>query len=64
MKILSGVVAVLGAISIVLAIVVLLAHIRIMGVTGAGFLRGATALLLLSLAVMVYDKLYIQKNRT
>ena len=62
MKILSGVVAVLGVIAIVLAIVVVLAHTPIMGVTGAGFLRGATTLLLLSLVIMAYDKLYLTKK--
>jgi len=62
MKILSGVVAVLGVIAIVLAIINVLAHTAIMGITGAGFLRGATTLLLLALVIMAYDKLYLAKK--
>jgi hypothetical protein len=62
MKILSLVVTIGGIIVLFLAIIEVLANIRIMGVTGAGFLRGAMSLFLLALVIMVYDKFYLQKK--
>lgn len=63
MKILSLVVTTGGVIAVVLAIIEVLASTgSIMGVTGAGFLRGATSLFLLALVVMAYDKFYLQKK--
>lgn len=62
MKILSLVVTIGGIIALVLAIIDVLASTRIMGVTGAGFVRGSMSLFLLALVIMAYDRFYLQKK--
>lgn len=62
MKMLSIVAAAAGVIALLLAVIVVLAHSYILGVTGAGYLRGATALFLLALVIMGYDRCYCQKK--
>jgi len=62
MKILSVVVTLIGAAAMLLAVVNIFAHTHILRITGAGYLRGATALFLLSLVIMVYDKIYGSKK--
>lgn len=61
MKTLVIIVSALGILAIGFAFLVILFNIRLLGVTGAGFLRGATALFLLSLVMMKFDKRYIKK---
>lgn len=55
MRILSIIITVIGAIAIILSVIQVLAHVAILGLTGAGWLRGATALLLLALVLIAYD---------
>ena len=62
MKILSIVAAVGGVVALLLAVIVVLAQSYILGVTGAGYLRAATALFLLALVIMGYDRCYCQKK--
>ena len=59
MKMLSVAVGGLGVLALGLAIVGRLIGIQtMMGITPGGFVRGATALYLLALVVMVYDRWY------
>jgi uncharacterized membrane protein len=58
MKIVSCVVAILGVLALVLAVVEKLFGINILSTSPAGYLRGAVALYLLALVVMVHDKCY------
>jgi hypothetical protein len=61
MKMISMIVTVLGAIALILAVVDKLMATNIVGVSPGGYLRGATALYLLALAVMCHDKFYCAK---
>jgi hypothetical protein len=62
MKILSICVAVLGVVALVIAVIGALANTTVLNVTRAGYLRGATALFLLALVIIVYDKCYCCKK--
>lgn len=58
MKVLAVILIIGGIAAIFMAIVTVVANLNFLGVTGAGFLRGAISLLLLALAFMVYDRAY------
>jgi len=62
MKVLSIIVALGGVVALVLAIIDILAHTYIFGVTGAGYLRGASSLFLLALVIIAYDKCFSCKK--
>jgi hypothetical protein len=58
MKVLAVILIIGGIAAIILAVITVLMNFGFFGVTGAGFLRGAMSLLLLALALMVYDRIY------
>lgn len=58
MKMISLIVVILGVIAMVLAIADRVSGLHIATVTAAGYLRGAIAMYLLALALMMYDKVY------
>lgn len=59
MKMLSAAIGGLGAVALLAGVVVKLLSIQsVMGTSAGGFVRGATALCLLALVVMVYDHWY------
>jgi hypothetical protein len=62
MKILSLIAAVGGVLAILMAIIYARTSSPDLGITGAGYLRGATSLFLLSLVVMVFDRTYLKKK--
>ncbi len=62
MKILSIIVALGGVVALVFSIIDIFAHTYILGVTGAGYLRGASALFLLALVIIAYDKCFSCKK--
>ena len=58
MKMLSMMVVILGVISMIMSIVIKLLGQNIAHVSPSGWLQGATAMYLLALALMMYDKVY------
>jgi uncharacterized membrane protein len=54
MKTLSIIVTVAGVIALVFAVVEALFNVHILGITSAGYLRGATAVFLLALILIAY----------
>jgi hypothetical protein len=59
MKMISASIGGLGSLALLVGIVAKLLNINaIVGITAGGYVRGATALFLLTLVVMVYDRLY------
>jgi hypothetical protein len=62
MKMLATLFAVLGFLGFVLAVLYVLLHFNLYGLTGAGFLRGSSVLFLMALVIMVYDRFYLQKK--
>ncbi len=60
MKYLCMIAALGGIAATILAFIVVLTQKYLMGVTGAGYLRGASVLFLLSLVIMVYDRAYLK----
>ncbi|MBI4625264.1 MAG: hypothetical protein HY736_18845 [Verrucomicrobia bacterium] len=64
MKMLSVAVGGLGVLALILAIVERLFGFQIMGVPPTGLIRGATALYLLALLIMVYDRWYCGASST
>lgn len=64
MKMLSLAIGGAGVLVLVFGVVLRLLQIQtVMGVTAGGFVRGATALFLLTLVVMVYDRWYAGEGR-
>ena len=61
MKMISLIIIILGLIAVVLALADKISILRIPNVTAAGDLRGASAMFLLALALMMYDKVYSAK---
>ncbi len=62
MKIAAIIAAAAGLIALILSVIVILSHNYILGITGAGFLRGATALYLLALVIIALDRVYFQRK--
>ena len=62
MKLLAFAAAVLGILAQILALIFVLFNTPNLGVTGAGYLRGASSLFLLALVVMIFDHLYLKKK--
>jgi len=55
LKIFAIVTAAAGIIALILSFVDIIAHTYVLGVTGAGYLRGATAMFLLSLVLLGFE---------
>ena len=55
MRNLSIAITVAGAIALIIAIVEALFNVPVLGITPAGYLRGATALFLLALVLIAYS---------
>ena len=62
MKILSTIVTVIGVIALLLAVLGMLLKTPFFNVTSGGYIRGATALYLLSLVLMCHDRLYCKRK--
>jgi hypothetical protein len=58
MKMLSTVVSGLGVLALIVAIVERLAGFQLLGIPPSGLIRGASALYLLALVIMVHDRCY------
>jgi hypothetical protein len=56
-------VAACGALALGLAVLGVLANIKMIGVTSGGYLRGAVALFLLTLVLAVLDQFYLGKGK-
>jgi hypothetical protein len=63
MKILSIVIALGGIVCLLIAAIVILQNTNFLGGTGAGYIRLSSSLFLFAIVVMMYDKIYLQKNR-
>ena len=63
MKILSIIIALSGIVCLLIAAIVILQHTNFLGGTGAGYIRLSTNLFLFAMVVMVFDKIYLQKNQ-
>ena len=62
MKIFAFCLAIGGVAALVLACLNLLTHSALMGVTRAGYLRGASTLFLLTLVIIAIERSYFKKK--
>jgi len=62
MKIIAFCIAIGGIAVLILACLNLLTHSSLLGVTRAGYLRGASTLFLLTLVIIAIDRSYFQKK--
>ena len=61
MKYLAIILMIGGVLAMFLAVITVLTDFRFLGLSGAGYLRGTSSLLLLALALMVYKRVYQSK---
>jgi hypothetical protein len=62
MKLLAFAAGILGLVCQLFALIFVIFDAPRLGVTGAGYLRGASSLFLLALVIMVFDHLYHKKK--
>jgi hypothetical protein len=61
MKYLTIIAIIGGILGMLLAVITVVSDFRFLGLSGAGYLRGTSSLLLLALSLLVYKKVYHSK---